>query len=184
MNTLPESITKKIEDEAEKPCRQREQELKAHHKSSLKLEYVEGYADGYENAAEAILSKPGDYGLAGSWVKGIDRSPLDMANKEMPIRWKNNGGDWIYGVGDFVGYFRDNHRGTLDTIKQEVEYLHESTTPSDRVQQLEQALREIESKVVALIKEDPKGRAIEVAIIMANTLKEISSITTNALKTI
>jgi hypothetical protein len=166
-NNLPESIKKRIEDEAEKPYRQREQEMKEHHRSVFKLEYVEGYTDGYENAAEAILSKPGEYGLAGAWSKASDMAAKTHDFVTVYARYK----DEIVSSGYFVrnGELFMCHCENYPIESSQFNDLYiwdESATPSDRVGQLEQALK--------LIQQMTEGKSATQAIhqVAANALNQ------------
>jgi hypothetical protein len=75
MNTLPESIKKRIEDEAEAATREREKTMKEAKRIPFSSEYCDGWADGYEEAANKIIGNPGDYGLAGAWQCAYDQIP-------------------------------------------------------------------------------------------------------------
>lgn len=83
-------------------------------------------------------------------------------------------------------------QSTIQRIKNDAEaystaYFHQetykdaATVEAEKAAGLVEALKKTEAKINALIEEDSKGRAIEVAIIMANAMKEISQITSEAL---
>jgi hypothetical protein len=132
-HTLPESIRKKIQDEAEAIYPFTEPSGPLFTINELK----QLARDGYTAAAEQILSHPEDYGLSGIWVQGSDRVPEHQQYRFIKIdgvkaigKWSFNHKVFINEVGDFF-------------YKERVEWLDESPTPSSRVAQLEQALREI-----------------------------------------
>jgi hypothetical protein len=77
-NNLSESIKKKISDEAEAASREREKTMKEAKRIPYSSEYCDGWADGYEEAANKIMGNPGDYGLAGVLWIPVEEISQDM----------------------------------------------------------------------------------------------------------
>lgn len=141
-NNLPESIKRRIEDEAETKA---EAVKKSIDGNGVEFEYYhDGIKQGYEFGASAVLSKPGDYGLAGVWVKASDMAAKTHDFVTVYARYK----DEIVSSGYFVrnGELFICHCENYPIESSQFNDLYiwdESYTPSDRVVQLEQALREI-----------------------------------------
>src|SRR5688572_25288754 len=108
-NTLPESIKKRIEDEAEA-------------KNPYTIpQFKSGWREGYSAAAEGILQNPGDYDL-------INREGAVLLFQHY-MRYRSEPDSKL----TFEEWLGSNPSETLPS---------ESAAPSDRVQQLEQVLRE------------------------------------------
>lgn len=91
MNNLPESIQKKISDEAEAATRERERILKEAKKIPLSSEYCDGWADGYEVAATGILRNPGDWNLAPSpRIAQLEQALEKIANMDASRTYRHS----------------------------------------------------------------------------------------------
>jgi hypothetical protein len=133
-NTLPESIKKRIQDEAEASY-------------PLTTNRFGGAIDDYNriqillrkahvSAAEAILSNLEAWGLAGVWLNCKDKLP----DKDgLYIIEHKNGGRWqmFFKTEDRKWYWQPNPYSVCGDGFIE-RWLSVSATPSDRVQQLEQ----------------------------------------------
>lgn len=134
MNNLPESIKKKIEDEA--VAKTAFEQLKmAGFPEGYSDYHCKGYKQGYTAAATNILSHPQEWRLSGVWVKGSERLPDEEWYG--PIRYRY---DERYKIWEYDSCGSREIQNNIENYP-DVEWLDDSAAPSDRVQQLEQALK-------------------------------------------
>jgi hypothetical protein len=170
MNNLSESLKKKISDEAEAVVKKMD---------SHTLDYHQGIRHGYTAAATAILSHPGDYGLAGVWVPITKETlPPDDSGEDYPkeylIRCKGDDprSGWVV-----VCYRTAEQMLYAASQFDYAEYLLESAT-SDRVGELEQALKTIlewvnDSGLKDVALDDKPGMALyHIKWLATNALKQ------------
>lgn len=81
------SLKEKIQQEAEVKALMERDKLPPDLPFTRKDDYRAGYAEGYEAGAEAILSNPGEYGLAGRWRTPEEKMPPQ--NKRVLVEFKS-----------------------------------------------------------------------------------------------
>jgi|ADGO01.1.fsa_nt_gi hypothetical protein len=81
------SLKEKIQQEAEVKALMERDRLPPDLPFTRKDDYRAGYAEGYEAGAEAILSNPGEYGLAGRWRTPEEKMPPQ--NKRVLVEFKS-----------------------------------------------------------------------------------------------
>lgn len=154
MNTLPESIKKRILNEAVKSTEAEKEALKkAGERTGEYRQYLEGYEVGYAAAAEAILSKPGDYGLAGK--RKVEADLLWELIKDWQDARDDDNEEYL---SKERFSFSDIESDLYDWLKKVDEREPESSTPSSRVQQLEQAAEILEELCHLKDYKDSKGK--------------------------
>jgi hypothetical protein len=172
-NKLPENLSRKISDEV--------QAAYSNYQDKDDESHYETFEAGYTAAAEAILSNPRAFGLAGAWVRG-DKAPFDIHSTDLHWRIASTKEPLHKHQYRVIDKLRIDFAPMEDGYNlDELEYLSESAPPVDKV-------GELVNKAASAnpILEDM--RAI-VKIIEANkdynpaqTLFEITQIATNAVK--
>lgn len=116
-NTLPESIKAKISKEAQSAA-----DKKVYENGD---DPYMGYREGYEAGLTAAISNPGEWNLAGVWVKAAERLP--EPGRDVIVRW------WYQDEFSRIEITNEHQlRYWMETGREEYEWLDNSASPHHR----------------------------------------------------